>query len=124
MEDFDVYLKLYGEIVQVEGRDYALIRKLSAFSENPLFPEMLCVNVRPVKMVPLEIWEKVKSVRASVKCRDVTKCGKQQNPSCKSFLTQRILVEIRHGCGECWLWCLFSKSGIKGRINFWLLQKS
>jgi|GEM_PF-1405998 len=55
MEDFDVYLKLYGEIVQVEGRDYALIRKLSAFSENPLFPEMLCVNVRPVKMVPLEI---------------------------------------------------------------------
>ena len=51
----DVELTLYGEVADFDGKPYALIRKLSAVSEDPDFPDMLCVNVRPIKMVNLDV---------------------------------------------------------------------
>ena len=52
--EYKVTLKLYGEIAQFDGKEYALIRKVSVVSEDPEFPDMLCVALHPVKMIALE----------------------------------------------------------------------
>lgn len=50
---YDVRLKLFGEIAAFDGQEYALIRKISAVSDDPDFPDMLCVPLRPIKLVAL-----------------------------------------------------------------------
>tara|TARA_Y100000589_G_scaffold330348_1_gene379722 strand:+ start:9369 stop:9656 length:288 start_codon:yes stop_codon:yes gene_type:complete len=52
--DYKVTLKLYGEIAQFDGSEYALIRKVSVVSEDPDFPDMLCVALHPVKLIALQ----------------------------------------------------------------------
>lgn len=52
--EYDVKLRLFGEIAEFDGRQYALIRKISAICDDPDFPDMLCVPLRPIKMISLE----------------------------------------------------------------------
>ena len=52
--EYKVKLKLYGEVAEFDGKEYALIRKVSVISEDPEFPDMLCVAMHPVKMIALK----------------------------------------------------------------------